>query len=119
MYGLSLTEAYTIKLAGTVELGNQLSKVIKEMYQELAQEGYLPDAIETVKEGGPALTGEADLFDYIKLQKEIADHKAAAADNNMPILDKMMKNDLEKLHLYGFHKVEGRGNGEPLNNINI
>lgn len=118
-----------------MELGNQLSKIFKEMYQQMAENGYFPDQINLQdtrnSNGAPPfdlseMAGQFAEFEELKklvkkpkTSKEVKVDKAEKTDN-MPILDKMMKNDLEKLHLYGLHKVEDkRGNGEPLNNINI
>lgn len=51
--------------------------------------------------------------------ESVKKQKRKGEKKDIPVLDKMMKNDLEKLHLYGQHKFRDIKHGEPLNNVNL
>ncbi|CAH1635922.1 unnamed protein product [Spodoptera littoralis] len=144
LYGLSLTEAYTVKVSGKVELGNKLSKLFKDLYTQLIESGVVPEHSPINDESGPTdgvtkknveLSQEStedtakDFVDKTrqdKKQKKKREKRVVEASTSssrdLPLLDKIMKNELEKLHLYGYHKSPDKETddlGKPLNNVHI
>ncbi|KAF9794503.1 hypothetical protein SFRURICE_008776 [Spodoptera frugiperda] len=134
--GLSLTEAYSVKVSGQMELGTKLSKLIVDLYKQLEESGviqaqYLDDDFVNKKEkleisqesGVKEDTDFTDKTRQEKKHKKKRDKRVVPSyDQGLPVLDKMVKNDLEKLHLYGYHKSpdkDAQDLGKPLNNVHI
>ncbi|XP_022815630.1 uncharacterized protein LOC111348924 [Spodoptera litura] len=144
LYGLSLTEAYTVKVSGKVELGNKLSKLFKDLYTQLIESGVVPEHSLINDESGPAVSvskknvelsqesSEDPATEFVdktrqdkkrkkKREKRVVD-VSTSSPHDIAVLDKMMKSELEKLHLYGYHKSPDKETddlGKPLNNVHI
>ncbi|CAH0677497.1 unnamed protein product [Spodoptera exigua] len=133
--GISLTEAYSVKVSGKVELGSRLSKVFKDLYQQLVEEDVNPKDPNSDEAGSkiPAMSvGNIENSDscedsssYVDEMKKIKKRKKQKHHNmheSHSAQDKTLKSGLEELHLYGYHKSPNKvdnDRGKPLNNVHI
>ncbi|PZC80254.1 hypothetical protein B5X24_HaOG215060 [Helicoverpa armigera] len=142
LYGLSLTQAYKVKVSGKFSLGNDLARAFNELCTQLVDKGIVPQEVvdnimnkekdqedpedkENQEQKAPPLWDrhEDGAQNYDDKTKKVKRKDKATQDDNAPVLDKMLHNNAEKMHLYGYHKQPSNKpedfTGKPLNNVHV
>ncbi|XP_028164079.1 uncharacterized protein LOC114355438 [Ostrinia furnacalis] len=121
------TLAYTVKVKGTIEIGDQIADILKEFKDRFVRQMEDLPSINNVKTVSVPVAENSDgmpqprdvpFLNDIPIMENTPEKDVSVESIDVPLLDEIVSKKEGRVHIYGNHKnSKVRRPHEPLNNI--